>query len=357
MINRHSPILIVLLAGLLFAACGSGSKEKENPDDFRIITDMAGREVKIPNEIGSAFIDRHSVFLLYALDTVISVNKVFQYNESEKKYLKKSFYENKPYAIEDAREEILRLNPDVVLYSQPITDDAIEKVDLLQKTVNTPVLLMDIRVDKYKDALVFLGEVLHKREKAAELRNFIETRVEPVVKKAKSISPGQRKRIYYAEGMNGLQTDPSGSIHSYLFDLLGAINVAEADILPGKGMTGVSPEQVYHWNPDMIIVWSGNFDGLNSYKYIRTHKTWSLLDAVKRGEVYQVPWRPFGWIDRPPGLNRLIGIIWLSKILYPDVFSDDIVPVVQEFFEKFYHYSLTEEEAKDIMNPFPVIHD
>jgi len=355
MINRHDSIFIVLLAGLFLAACGSGSKENKTPDGLRIITDMAGREVKIPNEIGSVFIDRHSVFLLYALDTVISVNNVFQYNESEKKYLKKSFYENKPYVIEDTREEILRLNPDIVLYSQPITDDEIEKVDLLQETINIPVLLMDVRIDKYKDALTFLGEVLHKSDKASELREFIETKIEPVVEKSGSIPSGQKKRIYYAEGMNGLQTDPSGSIHSYLFDLLGAVNVAEAGILPGKGMTGVSMEQVYRWNPDMIIVWSGNFDGLDSYKYIRTHKTWSQLDAVKKSEVYQVPWRPFGWIDRPPGLNRLIGIVWLSKILYPDIFTDNIVPVVQEFFEKFYHYSLTEEEAEDIMDPFPSI--
>lgn len=48
-------------------------------------------------------------------------------------------------------------------------------------------------------------------------------------------------------------------------------------------------------------------------------------------------------------------IVWLSKILYPDIFTDNIVPVVQEFFEKFYHYSLTEEEAEDIMDPFPSI--
>lgn len=357
MINRYNSIFIVLSAVLFFTACGGSRRENKPPDDYRVVTDMAGREVKIPNEIGSVFIDRHSVFLLYALDTVISVNNVFQYNETEKRYLKKSFYENKPYVIEGAGEEILRLKPDIVLYSQPVDDDEIEKADHLQETLNIPVLLMDTSIDKYKDALVFLGEVLHKRDKASELRDFIETKIAPVVEKAKSISPGQKKRIYYAEGMNGLQTDPSGSIHSYLFDLLGAVNVAEGGILPGKGMTGVSMEQVYRWNPDMVIVWSGNFDGLDSYKYIRTHKTWSRLDAVKKSEVYQVPWRPFGWIDRPPGLNRLIGIVWLSKILYPDIFTDDIIPVIQEYFEKFYHYSLTEEEAKEIINPFPPIAD
>ena len=63
------------------------------------------------------------------------------------------------------------------------------------------------------------------------------------------------QRIYYAEGMKGLNTDPSGSVHSLLIDLAGGVNVAQTDILPGKGMTDVSLEQIYRWNPDLILVW------------------------------------------------------------------------------------------------------
>jgi iron complex transport system substrate-binding protein len=30
---------------------------------------------------------------------------------------------------------------------------------------------------------------------------------------------------------------------------------------------------------------------------------------------------PYGWIERPPSLNRLIGALWLASYLYPDEIS------------------------------------
>jgi iron complex transport system substrate-binding protein len=78
---------------------------------------------------------------------------------------------------------------------------------------------------------------------------------------------------------------------------------------------------------------------------------------VKRNAVYQVPWRPFGWIDRPPGLNRLIGLVWLANLLYPDVFPYDMTAVAKEFFLKFYHYELSEEEAREILKSQPKMND
>ena len=38
------------------------------------------------------------------------------------------------------------------------------------------------------------------------------------------------------------------------------------------------------------------------------------------GRVHLSPKMPFGWVDFPPSVNRLIGLWWLAKILYPDLF-------------------------------------
>jgi iron complex transport system substrate-binding protein len=316
---------------------------------------MAGRTVEIPDTIAAIFCGRHPIHALYAFDTAITVNNVFRYSETEKKYLKRSFYEGKPYALEDASEEIIRLAPDIILFADFLTPDNIERADALQEKVQIPVVLLDNDMLNYKQTLAFLGQLLHKKEKADELIAFIRAYVDPVLEKAKTIPDRRKKRIYYAEGMKGLNTDPSGSVHSLLIDLAGGVNVAKTDILPGKGMTGVSPEQIYRWNPDLILVWSGNFDGMDSYREIRTSPTWQNLDAVKRNAVYQVPWRPFGWIDRPPGLNRLIGIVWLAQLLYPDLFPYDMNAVAKEFFHKFYHYEMTDGEVREIMDGQPAV--
>lgn len=354
-IEKSAICLLVLFVCLLSSCRNKAGKEAVG--STRTITDMAGRKVEIPQHIRSVFVDRHSAQMFYAFDTAMTVNKVFNYNESEKKFLKKSFYENKPYAIEGGSEEIIRLKPDVVIYSQELTKKNIEAVNALQAKIHIPVILLDMDINKYKEILAFMGKVLNKPEKAKELIGFIETYIDSIPVKARTIAEKDKKRIYYAEGMRGLKTDPSGSVHSLLIDLVGAKNVATVDVLPEKGMSNVSIEQVYAWNPDIVLVWSGNFDGLDSYKFIRSNPMWAQLKAVKQNLLYQVPWRPFGWIDRPPGINRLIGYIWLSHLLYPTIYKVDMLAVTKEFFHKFYHYDMSDAEALDLLNPQPSINE
>ena len=42
------------------------------------------------------------------------------------------------------------------------------------------------------------------------------------------------------------------------------------------------------------------------------------MRAVREKRVYLAPTAPFGWIDRPPSLNRVIGLKWLAGLFYPD---------------------------------------
>ncbi len=349
-------ILILLIGYCCFVSC-IGTTSKSAQSETRIFTDMAGREVEIPVELRKVFIDRHSTLMFYSLDTVRNVNIGFRYSDTEKHFLKKSFYENKPYVIEEgSHEEMVSLDPDIILWSQRLTPDVIEKAENLQQKLNIPVVLMDMDIHNYKAIMKKMGTLLGNEDQADKIVSFIEKNIDPIPGKVSSIEEKEKKRIYYAEGMKGLATDPQGSIHSLLIDLCGGVNIAEAvDVLPGKGMSNVSLEQVYSWNPDYILVWSGNFDSMNSYKEIKQSELWSKLRAVKSNKIYQVPWRPFGWIDRPPGMNRLIGYLWLSNLLYPDKMNIDIVDVSREFFKTFYHYDMSEAEALEITNPQPDI--
>ena len=72
-------------------------------------------------------------------------------------------------------------------------------------------------------------------------------------------------------------------------------------------------EQVLAWDPDTIVTWDDA-----STDAVRTDPAWAGVAAVKHGRVYLSPGLPFGWIDRPPSLNRLIGLRWLAGVFYPD---------------------------------------
>jgi len=47
--------------------------------------------------------------------------------------------------------------------------------------------------------------------------------------------------------------------------------------------------------------------------------------AVSNNRVHLAPTVPFGWIDDPPFVNRLIGLAWLANIFNAGRFPFDIV--------------------------------
>ena len=59
----------------------------------------------------------------------------------------------------------------------------------------------------------------------------------------------------------------------------------------------------------------------------------------EQGRVYLSPHLPFGWFYFPPGANRLLGIWWAGKLLYPKGFlgSRPGAPRSTQFHRRFYH--------------------
>ena len=57
------------------------------------------------------------------------------------------------------------------------------------------------------------------------------------------------------------------------------------------------------------------------------------MKAVREGRVHLSPKMPFGWVDFPPSVNRLIGLWWLGKILYPELFPEDLRELTRDFYE------------------------
>ncbi|MNV93497.1 hypothetical protein D3C71_1881970 [compost metagenome] len=51
------------------------------------------------------------------------------------------------------------------------------------------------------------------------------------------------------------------------------------------------------------------------------------------------------------GLQKILLVMEMAKILHPDAFADlDMNAELREFYSKFYHYELTEEQADKILN-------
>ena len=61
------------------------------------------------------------------------------------------------------------------------------------------------------------------------------------------------------------------------------------------------------------------------------------------------PKMPFGWVDFPPSVNRLIGLWWLAKILYPEQFPEDIGALTRDFYRRFYHVTPTDAQIEHVL--------
>ena len=61
------------------------------------------------------------------------------------------------------------------------------------------------------------------------------------------------------------------------------------------------------------------------------------------------PTAPFGWIDRPPSVNRLIGLAWLANVFHGDRFPFDIRAETLTFYKLLYHVSLDEPELETLI--------
>lgn len=49
-------------------------------------------------------------------------------------------------------------------------------------------------------------------------------------------------------------------------------------------------------------------------------------------------------------MNRLVGVRWLSGLIYPEYLNYDVDEEVCEFFKLFYHVDLTEKQLEQIYN-------
>ncbi len=362
--SKKISIALILLLALSFVltACtnqkvktNQGGEAESVEAKTRTIVDMAQRELEVPAKITKVFSTSPiGTIITYTFDPDLLIGWNYDLREGEKEWFPEK-YQKLPnlggwYAKNTGNiEDILKAAPDVILSMGPSIDKTgTSTADKIQKQLNIPVIMIEGELTQLDKAYEFLGDLLGREKDAKKFAVYCRKTVNDVLKKAKNISEDKKVRVYYAEGPDGLQTDPKGSRHTEILDLVGAINVADIGDKGGAGMSEVSLEQVLMWDPDLIISWNRSQGGY--FKGITSDPKWAGIKAVKNKEVFEIPCEPFNWFDRPPSVNRLIGLKWVANLLYPDVFSYDMKEEAKEFYSMFYHHELSDEEAHKLLD-------
>jgi iron complex transport system substrate-binding protein len=237
-------------------------------------------------------------------------------------------------------ETVIGLKPDLILDVGSTRATFVSLAERVRQQTGIPYALLDGRFDAIPQTYRKLGELIHRPRDAEKLAGYSDNTLKTITGRIADIAPSSRPRVYYARGPRGLVTGLGGSINVETIEML-AQNVAGGT---HGGLANVSIEQVLLWNPEVIVIIDRDFAA-----DVFDDPAWAAVDAVKHKRVHLSPKMPFGWVDFPPSVNRLIGLWWLAKILYPARFPEDIAKLTRDFYTLFYHRTPSDTQIAQVL--------
>jgi iron complex transport system substrate-binding protein len=312
------------------------------------VTDAAGRVVPIPDKVERVFpAGPPAAILLYTLAPDLLLGWPRANRAEECVYMLPDICARPEVGRITGRgntanlETVLALKPDLILDVGSTSATFVSLAARVQDQTGIAYALLDGRFDAIPSTYRTLGELVHRQAEAEALARYADETMTTIKGRVDRIPEGRRPRVYYGRGPRGLETGLGGSINVETIEFLGAKNVAGER---RGGMATVSVEQVLLWNPDVIITIDRDFA-----VSVKSDPVWAQVKAVQDGRVHLSPKMPFGWVDFPPSVNRLIGLWWLAKILYPEEFPEDIKPKTRDFYTRFYHRTPTDAQIEHVL--------
>lgn len=348
--QRLLALLLALLMTLSLAACGgqaSTPAEDDNaadtPAETRVFTDSTGREVTVPTQIDKVAISGPlAQIVVFALCPDKLVGVANEWDESAQQFLDEKYY-NLPLLGqlyggkgELNLETLLSSEAQVVIDVGEAKGTIAEDMDALQEQTGIPFVHIDAKLASMDETYTMLGDLLGMTDEAKTLSDYCRATYD----KVSAIADGVEKaNLLYVTGDTGLNVIAQGSFHAEVIDML-SNNLAVVDEPSSKG-TGneVDMEQILNWNPDVILFAPGSI-----YATVGEDAAWQGVTAIQNGAYYEVPVGPYNWMGFPPSVQRLLGMQWMAKVLYPDAVDYDMYEAASTYFQMFYHCDLTQEQ-------------
>ena len=333
------------------SAFPSSSSASQTASGEREITDMAGRVMTVPATIDKVFsADSVAAIYLYTFDPELLIGWNYELNDTEKKIVLPEYHDLPSYGMGDSinYEAVIAAVPQIAFTVGNLGEASIESADQLSESLGVPVFMVSNDFLETADVYRAMGELFGDEGRGEALAQYVDEVFAEV--EAAAVPEEEQVTVYFGNGTDSLETAPRGSSHAQIFEVVGAINVADVESESGSRVQ-VSLEQILAWNPEYMIV-NGepkeNLTGNSAAEEILQNPDFATVQAVEAGHVYGSPKAPFSWVDRPPGPNRVIGVRWLSKLFYPDRYDYEIEDEVKEFYNLFYHIDLSDEAFSDL---------
>ncbi len=317
------------------------------PAEARSITDATGRTVEIPDTVTRVLpAGQPAAILVY----VLAPEKMLAWPRKPMgpgaAFLTppaRALPEVGPLVLRsgEVSEAMLReMKPDLVVDYGSLTPGYVEAAETMQRKIGVPYVLLDGDLAKSGAMLRLLGPALGAAERGEMLAKEADRILALNAARAAERQRAGRLRVYYSRSVDGLATATSRAHTTDVLRLIGLDNVADAH--PGDFFE-VTRAELLAWKPQVIF--APNAEDGKAF----AAADWAELPAVAQHRVYAAPRPPFGWIDEPPSINRLLGLLWVGHLLYPAAYPEDLRAAAKAFYQRFYQVEPSEAQLDRLL--------
>lgn len=332
---------VLLAANLLsLAACGStGADTGAGTGEAGVlypltVTDQSGRTVTIeeePQKLVSGYYISTSALIALDLDSrLVGI---------EAKADKRAIYSlsapelaelpNVGTAKEFDLEGCAALEPDLVILPLKLKSAA----DTLTELGIDVILVNPEDQGLLEEMVTLIGRATNTEARADELLSFISAQSDRLTA---NLTDTTDPKVYLAGNSSMLSTAGDAMFQSDMIRLAGGENVA-AEITDTYWVE-TSYEQILTWNPEYIILAS---DAAYTAEDVLNDANLADCDAVKNGNVYQMPAKAEAWDSPVP--SGILGSVWLASVLHPDICTEaEAAEIIDSYYETFYDFKYSE---------------
>lgn len=240
-------------------------------------------------------------------------------------------------------EELLKSDPDVIFVQSSSISSVGEKEKLDKSKI--PYFVIDYTSMKEQQyAIEVIGKAIGEEAKAKGYNDYYQYWIDFVKKRTAEIPESQKLKVFHSIN-EATRTDKKDTLSADWLSIAGVKNVSvNEDLKLVDNAYYASLEQIYLWNPDVIIA---NEVGVPDY--ILSDVKWKALRAVKTKMVYQMPNGISRW-GHPGSLETPLGLLWTVKTIYPSFYKDvDLLSETKKYYKEFFNLDLSDKIANQIL--------
>lgn len=194
-------------------------------------------------------------------------------------------------------ESLAALRPRLIVDYGDVGDEHAALADRFAERLGAPWLSLDGTLERTPQALIQAGDALEVSPFGRRLAEAADLAL------ARWRDGPAGPSFYYARGGDGLETAFAGALATQVLEGAGWTNRA----VGGRDIGRVSREQIAAWDAEAVVT----LDRALAER-MAADPFWRQRRNGGARRLLWIPEAPFGWIDRPPSINRLLGCLWTT---------------------------------------------